>query len=225
MWDFAPLSFEQVKHYQEFIALALLRYFNPEKYSIYQNADAPDLQSPDKKSGVEVTSATAQDVAAISGDFAKYCQTSDIAKQRVLEQKINHNGGNVEPFGLSYPITTDTIEYQIVRDAILNKNKKLLKYKGNGFTALELFVYYPQTMGPWSEKRIRTLFEETREEQTYDTVFLCSTGSLMVYQYAGKRLQCIPIPKADYDALKIIARMTVAGNLNLNSPVWAKCEE
>ena len=223
--DFSPLSSEQVKHYQEFFALAVLRYTNPDKYNGFDKTDAPDLQSADRKCGVEVTIATSEYEAAISGDFVKYRLTKDDARRSVLEQKIERNGGKIENFGLSYPVMTGTMEYQIVRDSVLQKNKKLPKYKSGGFENIELFVYYGGVFGPWAEETIRNLFEETRQDQTYDTVYLCSSCVLIAYEYSNKYLRIIPIPREDYEALGRIARMTVDGDLDLNSPVWTTCKE
>lgn len=220
-----PLSFEQVKHYQEYFALAVLRYTMPEIYNDYQKADAPDLQCIDRKSGVEVTSATAENEAAISGDFVKYRLTQDNAKRNKLKQKIEMNGGKLEQFGISYPVKTGIMEYQIVRDAILQKNKKLPKYIADGFNNLELFVNYSGIFGPWSEKKIQELFEETREKQTFDAVYICSSCVLIKYHYSNNNLQIIPIPREDFEALGRIARMTVTGEIDLKSPVWAMCEE
>ena len=220
-----PLSSEQVKQFQEFFALAVLRYTNPDIYNDFGKKDAPDLQSSDRKSGVEVTSATAENEAAISGDFVKYRLTKDNVRRSVLERKIEKNGGKIEQFGLSYPVKTGSMEYQIVRNAILQKNKKLPNYKSNGFEILELFVYYEGVFGPWAEEKIRELFEETRGAQIYDTVYLCSSCVLIVYQYSNKSLQIIPIPRKDYESLGCIARMTVDGDLDMNSPVWTTCKE
>ena len=226
IWDYSmPLSFEQVKHYQEYFALAVLMYTMPEIYSVYQKADAPDLQCIDRKSGVEVTSATAENEAAISGDFVKYCLTQDNVKRGKLKQKIEMNGGKLEQFGLSYPVKTGIMEYQVVRDAILQKNKKLPKYIADGFVNIELFVKYEGIFGPWSEEKIRELLEETREKQTFDAVYICSSCVLIKYQYSNNNLQIIPIPREDYEALGRIARMTVTGEIDLKSPIWTMCEE
>ena len=220
-----PLAFEQVKHYQEYFALAVLRYTMPEIYNDYLKADAPDLQCINRKSGVEVTSATAENEAAISGDFVKYRLTKDDAKRRKLEQKIERNGGKLEQFGLSYPVKTGAMEYQVVRDAILQKNKKLPKYIADGFNNLELFVNYAGIFGPWSEEKIWELFEETREKQTYDAVYICSSCVLIKYQYSNKNLQTISIHREDYEALGRVARMTVTGEIDMKSPIWTTYEE
>lgn len=226
IWTYiVPLSSKQAKHYQEFFALAVLRYTNPEKYNAFQKKDAPDLQNAEMKSGVEVTTATAKNEAAIGGDFVKYRLAKDDVKRRKLEQKIEKNGGKLERFGISYPVKTGDMEYQSVRDAILQKNSKLLKYKADGFDSIELFVYYEGIFGPWSEEKIRELFEKTREEQIYDAVYICSSCVLIKYQYSNRKLQFITIPREDYEALARIARMTVTGDIDLKSPIWTGCKE
>ena len=226
IWDYStPLSFERVKYYREYFALAVLRYTLPEIYNDYQKAEAPDLQCTNRKSGVEVTSATAENEAAISGDFVKYRLTKDNAKRSKLKQKIEMNGGKLEQFGISYPVKTGMMEYQVVRDAILQKNKKLPEYIANGFDNLELFVNYEGIFGPLSEEKIRELFKETREKQTFEAVYICSSCVLIKYQYSNNNLQIIPIPREDYEALGKIARMTVTEEIDLKSPIWTMCEE
>ena len=135
------------------------------------------------------------------------------------------NGGKLEQFGISYPVKTGIMEYQVVRDAILQKNKKLPKYIADGFSILELFVNHAGIFGPWSEEKIRELIEETREIQTFDAVYICSSCALIKYQYSNQCLQIIPIPREDYEALGRIARMTVTGEIDLKSPIWTMCEE
>ena len=60
-----PLPSEQVKHFQNYFALAVLRYVDPFLYNEFIVADAPDLQCTAKMFGVEVTTATLECDAAI----------------------------------------------------------------------------------------------------------------------------------------------------------------
>lgn len=220
----APLSSEQQKHFQEFFALAVLRYFHPALYNDFSKEDAPDLQSSDRRQGVEVTVATSAEAASISGNYVKYRLANDEDKRNILKAKIQKNGGKIDFYGISYPVKSSSSEKQIIRDAIIKKNGKLRQYKDKGYEKMALFVYYEEPLCPMTEEQLRNLFEETREPQTYDIVYLCASSVLIVYQYSNKRLQIILIAREDFESLGVIARMTVDEALDMNSPIWTMCE-
>lgn len=220
-----PLPSEQVKHFQNHFALTVLRYVDPFLYNEFIVADAPDLQCTAKMIGVEVTTATLECDAAISGDFATYRQTDSEARKQSLEKKITKRGGRMDAYGISYPPKTSSVEYQTIRDAITRKEAKLSQYKDNGFQRLNLFIHYEEPLCPWTETQMRNLFEETRCSQTYDVVYLCASSVLITYQYSNRDYHVIPISRGDYECFGSIARLTLEGNLNIDSPVWTTCEE
>lgn len=225
--DFSvPLSAEQSKHFQELFALAVLRYFEPNRFREYEKADAPDLQCKSTMSGVEVTIATSQDKAAISGDHVKYRLTKDVSLKSSLKNNIEKRGGIVDEYGILYPVETMPMEYKVIRNAINNKNKKLSSYKDNGFKEIGLFVLYEDPLFPtWTEDKIKQLFEATKGIPSYDVIYLCSSNVLFLYRYADKTLKTYSMPKEDREALGAIVRMTIDGKISINSPVWTTCEE
>ena len=66
-----PLDSEDMKHYVEQLALAVLRYCFDEYDSLIVK-DAPDLQSPDCSIGIEVTEIAVSKIKSIDGDFSQY---------------------------------------------------------------------------------------------------------------------------------------------------------
>ena len=220
-----PVAPEQVKHFREYFALAVLRYVNPEQYNDYDKSDRPDLQSKDKKRGVEVTTATATNDASIDGDYATYRLTDDDTRKALLGKRIIKHGGSIDSYGVTYTVKSSADEYRIIRDAIVHKNTKINDYKAKGFEYLELFVCFEEPLCPRTEEQMRNLFEETRTAQTYDLVYLCAPCTLITYQYSNKSCQIIPIAREDYECFGVIARMTLDGDLSLNSLVWTMSEE
>ena len=215
-----PLPSEQIKHFHEFFALAVLRYYQPTVFNDYHKVDAPDLQSVDKKHGVEVTCATSKEDAVVSGNYLSYRKADNDSKRAQLEENILKHGGKIEQNGITYPVKDSSMERKTICEAINKKNEKLIEYKENGFETLSLFVYYEEPLCPLTETQVRHLFEETKGHQTYETVYLCAPSVLIVYNYPREELLILPIPREDFDSLGVIARMTVDGLLDSNSPIW-----
>ena len=222
----APLSAEQCKHFQELFALAVLRYFEPNLFLKYTKDDAPDLQCKSTMSGIEVTLATSEIEAAVSGDHVKYRLTNDEAKKSLLKNKIEKRGGEIDEYCISYPVKTTSTEYESIRNAIVRKNSKLNSYKEKGYKEIGLFVLYEEPLFPtWTEDKLKQLFEDAKGNPAYDVIYLCSSNVLFTYRYADKELKMNSMPREDHEALGAIARMTVDGEININSSVWTTCKE
>jgi len=221
IFDFLlPLPLEQIKDYQELFALAVLRYVYPEIYNDYIKADAPDLQSTDKKSGVEVTSAIRQNDAIINGNSVKYRLTKNRTKRERLKEKIKQVGGDIDEYSVSYPPKDSTIELKVIYDSILRKNKKLDQYKAKGFQKMSLFIFYEEPICPLREEQAQGLLESVRNQNTFDTIYFCMPFLLISYQCMNNTVQITNIPQNDFEALSTIVRMTVDGEIKLNSTIW-----
>ena len=221
-----PLSAEQSKHYQELFALAVLRYFEPNRFSKYTKEDAPDLQCKSTMSGIEVTLATSKNEAAVSGDHVKYRLTNDQGKKALLKNKIEKRGGKVDEYGISYPGKTISMEYEAIHNAIIKKNGKLNSYIEKGYKEMGLFVLYEEPLfSTWTEEKFKQLFEDTKTTPSYDVIYLCSSNVLFTYRYTDKTLKMYSMPREDHEALGAIVRMTVDGEIDINSPIWTTCKE
>lgn len=221
-----PLSAEQNKHFQELFALAVLRYFEPNRFGEYVKVDAPDLQCKSTMSGVEVTIATLNMEAAVKGDYVTFRQEKDNSRRKALERKIVKRGGKVDEYGISYPVKTLDMEKSAIYDAIIRKNKKLNNYRNSGYVELSLFVLYEDPLLPtWTAEKLKQLFEDTKGMPSYDTIYLCSSNVLFTYRYADKELKIYSMPREDSEALGAIVRMTVDGEIDINSPIWTACKE
>ena len=102
-----PLLSEKMKEYDEYFALAILRYCYPDLYMDYEKLDGPDLQNKNGKHGVEVTLATSEVLASVEGNYAKYQLSADTAQKEKLRSKIEKTGACIDPLGLSYPSYID----------------------------------------------------------------------------------------------------------------------
>lgn len=225
--DFSkPLPAEQGKIFQELFALAVLRYFEPDRFMEFTNADAPDLQCVSTISGVEVTIATSKDEAAVSGDFVKYRLTKDEDQKSLLKNKIKKRGGKVDEYGISYPTKTMPMEYEAIHNAIIKKNGKLNSYIEKGYKEMGLFVLYEEPLFPtWTETTLKQLFEDAKGTPSYDAIYLCSSNVLFAYRYADKELKMYSMSREDHEALRAIVRMTVDREIDIDGPIWTTCKE
>ena len=66
-----PLNSQLHKYYVEYRARRLFEYCYPNRVSLICS-DKPDLQSDDKKLGIEVAEAIMTQDAIVSGEFTKY---------------------------------------------------------------------------------------------------------------------------------------------------------
>lgn len=221
-----PLSSEKSKHYQELFALAVLRYFEPNRFADFMKVDAPDLQCNSTMSGVEVTLATLKNEAAISGDHVKYRLTKDENKKTLLKNKIEERGGKVDEYGISYPVKTTPMEYEAIQNAVVRKNDKLSSYKEKGYKEMGLFILYEEPLFPtWTEDKLKQLFEDAKGNPAYDVIYLYASGVLFTYRYKDKIIRKYSMPEEDHEALGTIARMTVDGEININCPIWTTYKE
>lgn len=212
-----PLESEKKNLYDEFFALAVLRYCYPEKYNDYKIADKPDLQHIDKKTGVEVTSAINEDIASIEGNYAKYQITQKSKEKARLKLQLEKSGCCFDQFGLFYLPENSIQERKVIETVIEKKVNKLTFYKDTGFEKMELFIRHPNIPCICSENTFIELFEKANG---YETVYFCASSCLMVYRHAEKHLLIEKIPNEDYSALGTIARLTVDGKIKPDSKVW-----
>ncbi len=219
-YDFnKPLDSEKMKHYDEYFALAVLRYCYPERYADYIIADAPDLQSRDGKSGIEVTLATNETIASIEGNFAKYRLSDEASERNKLRNKITDKGASLDSFGLAYPEENGLQDEAKIRCVIRKKNAKLSSYLTKGFQRIELFIRFS---GMPAIIKKETYIKMLSEASGYETVFFTAPSCLMVYRPADYSFTVVKIPDDDYSALGAIARLTVDGKIGFNSPTWTE---
>ena len=219
-YDFCPLEPRLRKKYYELLALATLRYHWPEKYNDYIPKDGPDLQCIDGYKAVEVTEAVMPRDAIIDGNYDGYRRTSDLEKKKKRLKEINRQGGTVDELGISYPPTNSVEEYNMIRDVIVKKHRKIEKYKKNGFERIELAVIMNSSMIPVSESKLRNLLIGPKEMSQYESIFLCNGRVLIRYECKSDSLDWFDINEDDYACLNCIVRLTVDGKYCINDRVW-----
>ena len=213
----APLESEKMKLFDEYFALAFLRYCYPEKYKNYIKADGPDIQRIDGKCGVEVTLAISSVIAPIEGNMAKFQLQTDQEKKAVLKSKIEKGGARFDSIGISYPVETEEQDCDAIRTVIDKKVERLTFYHKKGFKKMELFIRSSSIPCILSDIKYLSLFEKAKG---YETVYFTAPSCLLSYHHSDKKLVCKKINREDYDALSAIARLTVDGKINTESNIW-----
>lgn len=217
-----PLETKLMKQFDEYLALAVLRYCFPEKYNCFKKADSPDLQSEDGKCGVEVTLAANETMSSIEMNYVRYRLPAFAKKRDELKEKIERDGAKLDSTGLMYPVSNSTQDKEAIRSVIAKKCKKLDTYANNGFERMELFI---RLNSPPCILEKDTFVELFSQAHGYKTVYFSAPSGLMSYCLSKNSLNQIKIPREDYSALNAIARLTVDGKIALDSPIWTEYKE
>ena len=212
-----PLPSENMKDYDEYFALAILRYCYPDLYMDFEKLDGPDLQNKNGKHGVEVTLATSEVLASVEGNYAKYQLSADVAQKEILRSKIEKTGACFDLPGLSYPVENSKQDKEKIRSVIKKKLSKLNSYREKGFEKMELFIRFSGIPCILSEAGYIDLFAEAKG---YETVYFSAPSCLMSYHLLDKKIEYKSLPRDDYDALSVIARFTVDGKIKKDSQIW-----
>lgn len=213
----APLESEKMKLFDEYFALAVLRYCYPENYKDYNKKEAPDLQRTDGKYGVEVTLAISSVIAPIEGNLAKYQLQKDQGKKAALKTKMEKGGARFDSIGISYPVETEKQDYDAIKTVIEKKVKRLKAYHEKGFEKMDLFIRCSSMPCTLSKATFISLFAKATG---YETVYLTAPSCLLSYQHSNQRLLISEIPREDFEALNVIARLTVDGKIKPESSIW-----
>jgi len=201
-----PLDSEDMKHYTEHLALAVLRYFFDE-YDNLLVKDAPDLQSPDGYIGIEVTEIAVSKNKAIDGDYLQYRKTKDT---KYLE-KIKEKGGTATDMNYGVLPVTKHDELEAMKAVFRKKLKKISEYKSKGFNILGLVMVMteipvPYTAFEWGEM-IYALNSGT--DKHYDRIFFTYRSALSILDCTTGKVEFKPISEKEYNALCAYARMKV----------------
>ena len=201
-----PMDSEDMKHFCEQLALAVLRYCFDE-YDNLIVKDAPDLQSPDCSIGIEVTEIAVSKIKSIDGDFSQYRKTKD---PKYLE-KIREKGGTAEDDYYITPSVEKNDELEAMKAVFQKKLKKIPEYKRNGFGVLGLAMVMteipvPYTAFEWGN----TVFPiMSSSKNKYDMVFFTYPSALSTLDCITGEVKFIPIGEKDYGAISKYARVMV----------------
>ena len=201
-----PLDSEDIKHYTEELALAVLRYFFDE-YDNLLVKDAPDMQMPDGDIGIEVTEIAVSKNKAIDGDYLQYRKTKDT---KYLE-KIKEKGGTATDINYGVLPVTKHDELEAMKAVFQKKLKKIHEYKSKGFNVLGLVMVMteipvPYTAFEWGEM-IYALNSGT--DKHYDRIFFTYRSALSILDCTTGEVQFKSIAAKEYDALCEYARLRV----------------
>ena len=198
-----PMSSSDMKHYDEHLALAILKYcFDDYDHLIVK--DAPDLQSPECSIGIEVTEVAISRNKAIEGDYLQYRKT----KNKKYIEKINKSGGKAtNDYYIVTPVTKHD-ELDAMKTVFQKKLKKIVDYRDKGFKTIGLVMLMteppiPQTAFEWGTM-IHSI--NSNSEYRYDKVFFTYPSALSILDCSTGTVEYIVIDHNDYDALKKYAR-------------------
>lgn len=206
-----PLSRRKHTDYNEELALLILKQCFPEQFSNLIRKDAPDLQDRDGIMGIEVVEAIEKKKAEIDGVFSnRRIDNSSISYEKCKEI-IEKNGGELDEYGITYPVITNIDEKNIIQNAIRKKIKKYKEYKAKGFEELSLFVLFNEPIVPVEIHVLKRYFSEPFEDvsETYKRLFFLSVGLLFIYEIKEDKMQMIKIGREEYDDLLYQARINI----------------
>lgn len=198
-----PLKSEQMKYYTENFALAVLRYCF-DGYDDWKLCDAPDLQSGDGTSGIEVTELTISLNKAIVGDCLHYWETGD----EKYKNKAEYRGATAGDMYYILPSVDSNDELTALETIFRKKLNKLKHYKKRGFKKLGLIMVMdglpiPATEKYWADV-VRVI--QSASPEKYDVVYFAYSCAVGYYDCETGTVGHKAIDKADYDALKKYAR-------------------
>lgn len=217
-----PLDSERRKLIDEYFALAVLRYCYPAKYCDFYKADGPDIQSNDGKSGVEVTRATDKTIASIEGNYANSRLCGNETKKQKYMKKCEKAGASFDSIGMTYPVQTGKQDEDAIRNVIKKKLKMLESYCKKGFERMELFIRFAGI--PLFDNK-QTFVDLLSAAHGYETVYFTAPSCLMAYRFSDGSFTSIKILREDYEALGLVARLTVDGKIKPDSPIWTEYKE
>ena len=199
-----PLRSEEMKYYTEHFALAVLRYCFDE-YDSWKVCDAPDLQSADGSSGIEVTELTISLNKAIVGDCLHYWETGD----EKYKQKAEHRGATAGDMYYILPSVDSNDELSALETIFRKKLRKLKSYKKRGFGSIGLIVVMDglpisSTKKNWADV-VRVLQSDSPEK--YDIIFFIFTSVLSCFNCKTGVTEDIEIDRNDFEALSKYARI------------------
>ena len=206
-----PLHRRKRKDYNEELALLVLKQRFPDQFSNLIRKDAPDLQDEDGRIGIEVVEAIDENKAEIDGVFSnRRIDNSSISYEK-CKKIIEKNGGELDEFGITYPVTTGRDEKTIIQNAVHKKMEKYNEYKKKGFKKLSLFVLFYEPLIPVEEVFFFCFFSEPfmGVAETYERLFFLSTWKLIIYDIREDNMEIIKIDKDEYDDLLYQARINV----------------
>lgn len=202
----SPLRSEQIKYFTEHLALAVLKYCFDD-FDTWIVGDAPDLQSGDKTSGIEVTELAIDLNRAIVGDCLQYWETGDVKYRRKAEGR---GAAYLDMYSI-LPTVDSNDELAALERIFRKKLKKIEHYKKNGFERLGLIIVMDglpidSTVRYWADI-VRVLQSDTANR--YDKIYFAYSSVLSCYDSISGKKEDFTISKADYSALKKLARTEI----------------
>ena len=209
-----PLDSKLHSGYIEQLSFLLLKHIFPQISSRFVLNDAPDLQSKDKSIGIEITEAVSPKIAQIDGEYAKlrFGKKTEHDKEK-CKRLIEKNGGEVDPIGLSYPVTNSNDEWNIFFNALKKKIKLLPSYRAKGFKKMGLFILFNEPPIPFDPNVAMERFAEIQNDSVdqYDFLLFGYHNGVICYDFSNMNYEVYTIDQDTFDDLSLCARKLIEG--------------
>ena len=209
---------EEIKTYREYLALAVLKYSFPEKFSRLHKAEAPDLQDIDGGIGIEVTYGGSPCDESISGESYKYSHAKTESDRERCLNNIRRNGGDRDYYTVSYPPTTSKDDIAYVKTVFQKKQKKYNEYQKHfhclGLAIVIDFPTFLITGFNWGE------WLSQINNSKYTFVAIIYHYGIYIYDFATREYISNKIDTTNINSIQNLARMATERIITDDDPVW-----
>lgn len=222
-WFDSAIKPNLLKYSNEYKALAVLRYFYPEKYNTMIHSEAPDLQDTTNGVGIEVTIAVRENDMKVLRLLSEL-RNGNPNRYKKNKEKIESSNHKLSSNKNIYRATATATDYGdkiIFQNSIRKKTKNLHKYKKN-FNKIGLALLFLDNAMRYTEDDFKTWIVEVTEEtkDSFDFFYVIYSYFCMYYNNQDNKLEKRSITKKEKQLLFKIARMTAEGELSLDDLEW-----
>ena len=213
-----------LKHSQEYMVLATLRYLYPSKFDTMITGEAPDLQDSASSTGIEVTAAVKEDDMKVSRAFSELNQgkPKDIEKRKNIIKSSGYFSVPLkdEKVAISTSGTADG-EKRFFQESIRRKTKKIQQYRSN-VKRMGLAILLPEIPTSYAENHLSEWITELFDESVnlFDFVYVISHRFCLYYDTQAKITEKRSLTQDESLLLATIGRMTTEGELTMTDTEW-----
>lgn len=214
----SALPSELIKTSREYLALAILKYSFPERFSKIHKAEAPDLQDSDGEIGVEVTWGGDPRNEIITGESIKYSHAKTEADKERCLHIIRMNGGDRDEICISYPVGTSEGDKKSVVEVFRKKLKKVADYR-RCFHSVGLAILIDIPMFFFDDPLWGKPLSDINKNG-FDFVAFIHWSGIDIFDFKTEKYSKQRIGREDMDALRRLGRMAAEGIIKDDDPVW-----
>lgn len=199
-----PLPDHTSLDYDECCVLLILKELFPERYSVLEIADMPDLQGLDV--GVEVTIADEKDHLEALNNWVKAYNCEDEKQRERYIERMKQLGVTYTGGVQSWPGKTPS--FKSVKEAVDNKISKLKTGNYKCFSSYELFILTDEWMTESILNQAQQYFADNNVYAWFKRIYVLEKGYKLFIFEASNKDQII-IDKSEQSERNIRARRMV----------------